>query len=426
MASSRKSPSKPTSKRAKPSARKRPSKRGRRARSPRMPMLRSGCLRLAVILTLILLLAALGLYLERGNRIADLPRHTRELPARLARESETLLDNLVDRLRELATTRRPAGQTPPPETVHDGEAIAVYFAPGLPDDPHGIEAAFLAFLEQAQTSIHAAFYDLDLAPAADVLVRKRRQGVDVRLVTDSDYRRREPLQACIDAGIPVVFDERGALMHNKFCIVDGERVWTGSTNITFNGMRRNNNNALRIAALELAENYAVEFNEMFELRRFGASSPSDTPHPELRIDGIRVENYFAPEDNVAREIVEEINVADRSIRFMAFVFTSQEIADAMARRIPYDVTVEGIVETRSAGSAHSRDDYLRAAGAVVHLDANPHTMHHKVIIIDGRTVVTGSYNFSKSAEERNDENVLIVHSPLVARQFEDEFLRIPR
>jgi len=422
MADSRKS----NRKGARTSAARKPAKRSRRDASSRTRLFRAGCLRLFVILALIVALAAIGVYLERGNRIADLPHHARELPARLVRESRALVERLVEGLRDLPTGRRPSGETPPPDRGSYAEPIALHFAPGVPDDPNGIEAAFLAFLEQAETSVHAAFYDLDLAGAAEVLVRKHHEGVDVRLVTDSDYGRRKPLQTCIDAGVPVVFDERGALMHNKFCIVDGERVWTGSTNITFNGMRRNNNNALCISAPLLAENYAAEFREMFELRRFGASSPSETPHPELRIDGIWVENYFAPEDDAAQEIIEEIDVADRSIRFMAFVFTSEEIADAMARRIPYGVTVEGIVETRSAGSAHSRDDYLRAAGAVVHLDANPHTMHHKVIVVDGRTVITGSYNFSKSAEERNDENVLIIHSPLIARRFEDEFLRIPR
>ena len=69
-------------------------------------------------------------------------------------------------------------------------------------------------------------------------------------------------------------------------------------------------------------------------------------------------------------------------------------------------------------------DNLKGAGIDVRLDGNPRNMHHKVIIIDGSIVVTGSYNFSRSAEERNDENILVIHSPEVAEAFLEEFDKI--
>ena len=69
-------------------------------------------------------------------------------------------------------------------------------------------------------------------------------------------------------------------------------------------------------------------------------------------------------------------------------------------------------------------EHLLNAGLDVRLDGNPRNMHHKVIIIDGQIVVTGSYNFSASAEERNDENTLILHNPDIAAQFLAEFQRV--
>ncbi len=69
-------------------------------------------------------------------------------------------------------------------------------------------------------------------------------------------------------------------------------------------------------------------------------------------------------------------------------------------------------------------DRLRAAGVNVRLDGNPANMHHKVIIIDGQVLATGSYNFSASAEERNDENTLIIHNPQIAGEYLAEFERI--
>jgi phosphatidylserine/phosphatidylglycerophosphate/cardiolipin synthase-like enzyme len=265
---------------------------------------------------------------------------------------------------------------------------------------------------------------LQLMAAADALIARHLDGVTVRLVSDSHYRDREAMQRCIRAGIPVVFDERSAFMHDKFCVVDGRAVWTGSTNITENCMYRNNNNALLIVSAELAEDYTAEFLEMFEKKRFGGRSPQNTPHPLVMVSGISVECYFAPEDHVQREIVAEIRESVQSIDFMAFSFTSKEIAVAMAARMKDGVRVRGVFEGRNVNNEASRDDYLRERGAEIHLDTNSYTMHHKVIIIDVATVITGSYNFSKNAEEDNDENLLIIHDPETAKTYAGEFARL--
>ena len=83
-----------------------------------------------------------------------------------------------------------------------------------------------------------------------------------------------------------------------------------------------------------------------------------------------------------------------------------------------------MIETDQAGNAGSELTALREAGLDVRLDGNPRNMHHKVIVIDGSLVITGSYNFSTSAEESNDENVLIVHSGDIASLFLIEFERV--
>jgi phosphatidylserine/phosphatidylglycerophosphate/cardiolipin synthase-like enzyme len=210
-------------------------------------------------------------------------------------------------------------------------------------------------------------------------------------------------------------------MHDKFCIIDGKAVWTGSTNITENGLFRNDNNAVVVASAELAANFSGEFSEMFADKKFGPRSPRGAPHPVVVLDGVTFETYFAPEDNVRREILDEIGVADRTIDFMAFSFTSDEIAKAMAKRIDTGVTVRGIFESRNAGSRYSDDEFLTRSGAQIRMDRNPYAMHNKVIIIDAETVITGSYNLSNNAENDNDENVLIIHSPAVAERYTRQF-----
>ncbi|MCC6145734.1 MAG: phospholipase [Candidatus Hydrogenedentes bacterium] len=332
------------------------------------------------------------------------------------------------RQRLLALRERPAPTDPaleaPQNAADDVAAIQVFFAPSEPLNPWGVDDRFVAYLETAQESVYCACYEFEYLPAAEVLIRKHRAGLRVGLVSDSDYADEAAVQACADAGIRVVFDERSGFMHDKFCIVDGDRVWTGSTNITENGFFRNNNNALLIRSAPLGQNYLREFDEMWRGKDFGGRSPAATPYPVLELEGIFMECHFAPEDHVEREILAEVNAAVKAIDFMAFSFTSEPVAEAMAGRIAAGVQVRGLFESRNAGSRYSRDDYLRAHGAAIYLDGNPYNMHHKVVVIDGGVVITGSYNFSKSAEKENDENVLIIRDPALAGAYTAEFERL--
>jgi phosphatidylserine/phosphatidylglycerophosphate/cardiolipin synthase-like enzyme len=67
---------------------------------------------------------------------------------------------------------------------------------------------------------------------------------------------------------------------------------------------------------------------------------------------------------------------------------------------------------------------MKAAGLDVWLDGNPYLMHHKVFVLDGATVIFGSFNFSVSAQQDNDENLLIVDDAFLAQQFESEFAKV--
>ena len=326
------------------------------------------------------------------------------------------------------------------ETV-SGDWIRVYFtSPRYPDDDayhhDGLDEKLAAVIEQAESSVDVVAYDLDLERVADALIAAHRDGVQVRVVVESDNVDEEAVASLRRAGITIVEDEReSGLMHDKFAVIDGQWVWTGSWNMTKNGTYRNNNNGVLIASPALAENYTVEFEEMFE-GQFGPTSPADTPNPNVTItvetgEGeerqerqVEVENYFAPEDEAAAQIISEIEGAQERIRFLAFVFTSDEIADALLARARAGVVVQGVIESRNAGGEYSEYERLRVAVHDVLADGNPYIMHHKVIIIDDATVILGSYNFTASAEEKNDENLLIIHDPEVAALFVAEFGRV--
>jgi len=109
---------------------------------------------------------------------------------------------------------------------------------------------------------------------------------------------------------------------------------------------------------------------------------------------------------------------------MSFIFTSEPIAAALLERAQEGVVVQGVIEDRNTGGQYSQYDRLRQVVHDLLPDGNPYTMHHKVIIIDDATVILGSYNFTASANERNDENILIIHDPEVAALFVEEFGRV--
>jgi phosphatidylserine/phosphatidylglycerophosphate/cardiolipin synthase-like enzyme len=316
------------------------------------------------------------------------------------------------------------------ETV-TGDWIVVHFtSPRYPDDASGhtggIDADLVALIDSAEESVDVAAYDLDLETVVDALIRAQRDEVQVRLVTDVANAEQEAIARLREAQIPVVTrpGDGWAIMHNKFVVVDEVWVWTGSWNLTENGTYRNNNNAVLIASRSVAENYTAEFEEMYS-GLFGPSSPADTPHPIVNIQGeeteTRVEIYFSPEDQVIDHILRTLSEARSHVRFMAFQFTSEELADALVDLKEDGIEVEGVMEARYAGSSYSQYDRLRSGGVNVLGDSNPYIMHHKVFIVDDQTVILGSYNFTGSAEENNDENVLIVHDPEVAAAFLTEF-----
>jgi phosphatidylserine/phosphatidylglycerophosphate/cardiolipin synthase-like enzyme len=304
------------------------------------------------------------------------------------------------------------------------DPVQVFFVPEQEPGKSAAEAALLGLINGAQKNIVCAFYDFELEEIAQALIARHAAGVNVALVSDSDYSGRPGLILCREGGIPVIFDKRSALMHNKFCVVDGRYVWTGSTNITRNCMYENNNNSVLIVSTELAANFAAEFEEMFLQHQFGPRSPKNTRWPTVTVGDTEVECYFAPEDGVQDRILARLEQARKEVAFLAFVFTSEPIAKTMASSLEAGVQVRGVIEKRSAGSRHSRHAYLIERGADIYIDGNPNTMHHKVIVVDGQLVMTGSYNFSAGAEEKNDENLIIIHNTDIAVKFLEEIGRV--
>ncbi len=293
--------------------------------------------------------------------------------------------------------------------------LEVYFsdpaAPLAAEFEGGPDVRLAAAIDSARVSVDMAAYSLNLWSIRDALIHAHQRGVEVRLVMESDNMDSREVQQLQEAGIKVTGDQHEGLMHNKFVVIDQNEVWSGSMNFTTSGAYKDNNNLVRIRSSQAAEDYTTEFNEMFTEDLFGPDARAATPHPTITVNGTRVEFYFSPDDGVEKKLLSLLQSAQESIYFMAYSFTSNELADAILQRAKEGVSVAGVMDDDQINSNLGTDfDRFAQAGVDVKRDGNAGQMHHKVIIIDHSIVITGSYNFSSSAEERNDENVVIIHN----------------
>ncbi|MBQ9336772.1 MAG: DUF1669 domain-containing protein [Lentisphaeria bacterium] len=301
------------------------------------------------------------------------------------------------------------------------DPIQLYFAPSPKICP-----ALCAFLRSARSSVDVCSFDIKLEPVADALIELRKRNIPVRIVTDTDYMKNEAIGRLSRAGIPIVSDRKNSLMHNKFIVVDSRYVWTGSYNLTDNGTWKNDNNALLIESPSVAAGYKARFEQYWSDHFSTSGKPTATPQNAF-IGQLPVYYAFSPTDKIRDTIMAELSKARKSVDVMAFSFTGAELAAKLRELCGKGVRVRCLFDYGQSKNKASRDEYLQKIGAQVYYSPNRKgKMHHKVFIIDGRTVITGSYNFSKNAETKNDENILILYSERIAALYTEEMDRCIR
>ena len=287
--------------------------------------------------------------------------------------------------------------------VQDNGNISLFFCPK--DD---CEGNLVRFIGSAKEFVHCALYDINLPSIQTVLLEKSKV-IEVQVVTDDANLKK--------FNYPFVKADKGGLMHNKFCIVDGIKVSTGSMNPTENDAHKNNNNLFLINSLSLSQNYEDEFKELWN----GTfKKGSAVKNPAIKIGGVFMENYFCPEDYCAEHVKDELKKAKKSIYFMTFSFTHEGITNILLLKHLDNITIQGVTETRMV-SDDSNYELLKYQNISILKDGNKNTMHHKVFIIDNETVITGSFNQTKGGDKKNDENVLIIHDSSIAQRFNIEF-----
>ena len=204
----------------------------------------------------------------------------------------------------------------------------------------------------------------------------------------------------------VMHNRKNGLMHNKFCILD-EIVITGSYNPRDKAGRHDH--ILIIKDDQAKQNFQSEFNELWT-GVFGKGLKTEEQG--------QIKTYFCPEDDCALHVIEEISKAKEQICFLEFSFTSGEIAVALIERYQNGIKIKGVMDN-SQIRQYSMFSLLNNQGIIVRKG----NLHDKLFIIDN-TVISGSFNPTKNAQLRNDENIVIIKNKLLSEQLREECNRI--
>jgi len=134
-----------------------------------------------------------------------------------------------------------------------------------------------------------------------------------------------------------------------------------------------------------------------------------------------IKAYFSPNGGCQEAVVAEINKAQKSINIAMYSFTSREIAQAVLTALERHVKVRIVLDKAQKNEHYSKSRYLISKGVDIKYHLGPGLMHNKFSVIDGQEVLTGSFNWTASAEKRNDENLLILTDKELAEKYTNQF-----
>ncbi len=283
-------------------------------------------------------------------------------------------------------------------------------------------------INEAKESIDFALYGLDRQDEIlAALLNAKKRGVKIRGVVDTKadgtyvYADTKKLVENFNA----VPDLKSSNMHNKFFIFDDDKVFTGTMNLSTTGTGGYNaNTAVLIKNVTVANAYRSEFEQMFNGKFQEIRSIPGVKSVNLGADG-ELDIYFSPAGNpLVNGILPLIKNAKKEIYVSIFYLTHREIIEALILAKSRGADVRIIYDAVGANNMKALVDRMRSKGLKLKVENWGGKDHEKNIVIDGEIFITGSANFSYSGMKKNDENVLIFKSPVVARFYRDYFLKL--
>ena len=309
-----------------------------------------------------------------------------------------------------------------------------------------IDDTLIAYINRAKYTLDFAIYSFSetaaISSISTAVNNAYARGVTIRWIYDGSSTN--TALTSLNSGIRTLASPTSALygiMHNKFMVIDANSpldtdpiVWTGSTNFTVSQINTDANNVIIIQDKNVALAYTDEFNEMWggtdsipngTNSKFGPYKTDNTTHV-FNVDSTTVEIYFSPTDGSNSKLQKAIGTANADLYFGIYSFTISADADSIVNRIQNGVYVAGIMDP----TCQSYPPYITLSaimGTNLIKDNITGLYHNKILIVDPSLpasdplVFTGSHNWSASADTKNDENVVIVHSAKIANIYYQSF-----
>lgn len=344
-----------------------------------------------------------------------------------------------------------------------GGNVDVYFnEPGTRLDnlwePDAVQV-MIETIRNARTRIDMAVMGFTRDAVIDELIAAYDRGVAIRMVGDAGHLYNDGYMRFRDRRIPVVTGNLNHIMHHKFMVVDGRFVFGGTANWTDTDLRHNSNNFFLIDSPPIAADFTAEFEQMFA-GVFGHNKVEIDNGRRYVVGDTEVEVWFAPNEDAMGRILELVDAAEKSVRFTIFAFTKDQLGSSLIRKqaeFAAEDAAEGIdalLDFRDRRSVagmidqsqlHSNGQYhevyrMLGAGIPLRMDGNDNgaqpgdyqagggRLHSKTMVIDADgmepLVITGSFNWSASATQSNDEYLLVFHGERIAKDFDDYFERL--
>jgi phosphatidylserine/phosphatidylglycerophosphate/cardiolipin synthase-like enzyme len=309
---------------------------------------------------------------------------------------------------------------------------------------------------QAGATIDMAVMGFSHERVIDALVAADDRGVVIRMVGDAGHLTNLGYERFRDEHIPVVPGNGQHIMHDKFMVIDDRLVFAGTANWSVSDLEQNNNNFFVIDSPPIAADFQAEHQQMFD-GVFGHNKVAIDNGRVYEVDDTTVEVWFSPNEDAMGRILELVDAAQESIRFTIFAFTKDQVGSALIQKQAWFDELdaaEGIAldtdfrERRSVAGVidqsqlHSNGQYheiyrLLGAGIPVRMDGNDSTslpgdyqagggrLHSKTMVIDANganpVIISGSFNWSASATQSNDEYLLVFHGPRAGALYDAYF-----
>jgi len=332
--------------------------------------------------------------------------------------------------------------------------LSVFFLAEGEQSGDDVMTRLVTFIRAAKQTLAFAIYDMRLsdplrAQLAAALRNRVEAGVEIRFCYDADKPPQPDLAAGQDpapAGTGAFVQSLGypwrriagmKLMHSKFVVRDGQAVWTGSANMTDDAFTSMENNIVEIDAQPLAGYYAQNFEQLWEKQNFEHTGDIHTESVPLTFSNqsANVRVMFSPGCGleIDSEIARRVRAAQRRVRICSLLINSGTLIGELGNLLRRGrVAVDGIYDRTQMEQVYLQWQEVPqnrwkigalqeiiARARLIGKNSTPYTpagrhnfMHNKVLVIDD-TVITGSYNFSRSAQF-NAENILFIESAPLA------------